>query len=271
MAENTAIPGEVYDGAPDIPVATIGLEDVRAALRQGFGDFMAQPSHLVFIGIIYPIFGLILSRFTIEASLLPLLFPLVAGFALIGPFAAIGLYEISRRREQGLESGWSHAFDVLRSPSIGPILGLGGILMLILVLWLAVAHLIYAATFGGEVQVSMMSFLREILLSPAGWALIIIGNIVGFLFAVAAFSLSVISFPLLLDRRVGLATAVETSIKAVRTSPGAMAAWGLIVAGSLFLGSLPFLVGLAVIMPVLGHATWHLYRRIVTLPPNLPA
>ena len=200
---------------------------------------------------------------TFSNNALPLLYPLASGFALIGPFAAIGLYEVSRRRELGLETSWLHAFDVLRSPSIPSIAALGLLLMVIFLCWLATAQALYQGLFGSVAPESYSGLLYEILTTPRGWALIILGNIIGFLFAAVVLSISVVSFPLLLDRDVGAAVAVQTSIRAVMMNLRAMATWGLIVAVALVIGSVPLFVGLAIVMPVLGHATWHLYRRTV--------
>ena len=170
---------------------------------------------------------------------------------------------MSRRREAGLDVSWKHALDVFRSPSIGAIAVLGLMLVALFLVWIAVAQSIYVAYFGYTPAAAMSDFLHQVLTTPAGWGLIIVGNGVGFLFAVLALTLSVVSFPLLLDRDVGAATAILTSVRAVLANPLAMAAWGLIVAALLAVGSLPALLGLTVVLPVLGHATWHLYRRVV--------
>lgn len=252
------------DSRPAHPtVRTVTLADLKDALVRGIDDFNAMPTHVVFLSLIYPIVGLVLARFAFGYDVLPLLFPLMAGFALIGPFAAIGLYEMSRRREQGLDVSWRHAFDVVRSPSFGAIAALGLLLMAIFLVWIAAAQAIYVANFGYAPAASMPDFFHQILTTRAGWMLIIVGNGVGFLFAVLVLAMSVVSFPLLLDRDVGAAVAILTSLRAVLANPVAMAIWGLIVAGLLAIGSLPFFLGLAVVMPVLGHATWHLYRKAV--------
>ncbi|GEO15009.1 DUF2189 domain-containing protein [Microvirga aerophila] len=257
----------VIAGANETPahpvVRKIGLSDLREALSRGLDDFMAMPSHLVFLGLIYPIAGVCLAALTFSNNALPLLYPLATGFALVGPFAAIGLYEISRRRELGMETSWQDAFDVLKSPSIPSIAALGVLLLVIFLAWLTTARMLYQSLFGYAVPSSYSQFINDVLTSPQGMTLILAGNVLGFVFAVVVLSISVISFPLLLDRDVGAAVAIQTSIKAVLVNPLVMAAWGLIVAAALLVGSLPLFVGLAIAMPVLGHATWHLYRRVV--------
>lgn len=244
-------------------VRRIGVADLQDALARGLDDFGAYRTDVVLLCVIYPIAGLVLGRLAFGYDMLPLLFPLASGFALVGPFAAVGLYEMSRRREQGVDVAWRDAFGVLRSPSFGEIAVLGLLLMAIFLFWLAAAESIYDATIGPAPPVSIASFVRDVFTTGAGWALIGAGVGVGFLFAVLVLAISVVSFPLLLDRGVGLDTAIRTSIRAVLANPGPMALWGAIVAGGLVIGAIPFLLGLVIIMPVLGHATWHLYRKVV--------
>lgn len=252
--------------APPV-VRRIAVADLKDALARGVDDFMAMPSHAVFICLIYPLLGLALVWLTLGYDLLPLLYPLVAGFALVGPFAALMLYELSRQRERGLSFDLSRA-SILDSPSFGAIAALGVLLMGIFLIWLAVAQAIYVANFGYEPISSISEFARRVVTTPEGARLIIVGNGVGLLFALLVLTISVVSFPLLLDRDVGAVEAVLTSVRVVRRNPATMAIWGLIVAVALALGSLPFLLGLTVVMPVLGHATWHLYRKAVEPDPN---
>jgi uncharacterized membrane protein len=244
-------------------VRRIGLPDLTEALAAGFRDFAANRTDVMFLCIIYPAVGLLLGRVASGYGLLPLLFPLASGFALVGPLAAVGLNEMSRRRELGKEARWVDAFGVLRAPSIGSIALLGVLLVTLFVLWLVVAEAIYLLTLGPLPPSSPAAFSHDVLATSAGWTMVVVGMAVGFVFALIVLTISVVSFPLLLDRNVGIDTAVATSVRAVLANPGMMLLWGAIVAGLLVLGSLPLLVGLAVVMPVLGHATWHLYRRVV--------
>jgi uncharacterized membrane protein len=250
-------------------IRRIGFADLKDALSEGLDDFIAMPTHAMFLCFIYPIIGLVLARLAFGYSVLPLLYPLASGFALIGPLAALGLYELSRRREAGLEASATHAFDVLRSSSIGAITALGLLLLLVVGVWLAVANAIYVADFGYSPPPSFGKFISDVLTTRAGWNLMIVGNAVGFCFAVVVLTISVVSFPLLLDRDVGAAVALLTSIRVVLENPIVMAAWGLIVALLLAAGSVPCFLGLTVVLPVLGLATWHLYRKVVE-PKNSP-
>jgi uncharacterized membrane protein len=255
-------PAETRD-APLPAVRKIELADLADVLASGVRDFGAYRTDVIFLCIIYPLAGLVLARLAFGYDMLPLLFPLASGFALIGPVAAVGLYEMSRRREQGVDINWADAFGVVRAPAFGAILVLGLLLLAIFLLWLAAAYAIYLVTLGPEPPASIGTFIRDVFTTGAGWALIVVGCGVGFLFAVLVLTISVVSFPLLLDRDVGLYTGVATSVRAVLVNPVPMAAWGLIVAGGLVIGSIPVLLGLIIVMPVLGHATWHLYRKVV--------
>ena len=254
--------------APEpISVRKIGLSDLGDALKQGVDDFWAKPSHVVFLALIYPVIGVGLAAWTSGNNALPLLFPLVSGFALIGPFAAIGLYEISRRRESGLDTSWSHAFDVKDLPALPAIAAVGMMLVAIFIAWLLTAQALYEHLFGEEAPASLAAFVGHIMSTEQGWTLVILGHAIGFVFAAIVLCTTVVAFPLLLDRDVGAYDAVHTSFRAVLANPLPMAAWGLIVAALLIAGSLPLFAGLAVVLPVLGHSTWHLYRKLVEPAP----
>jgi len=244
-------------------VRTIGLTDLIVALARGIDDFRAMPTHAFFIVLIYPVLGLVLTGILLDLDVLPLVFPLLYGFALIGPLAAVGLYELSRCREAGETFCRARAVALLRSPAFGSIAALGLLLLVIFVLWLTTAQALYEAAFGSAMPSSFGAFAQSLLTTPQGWALIFLGNLAGLLFSAVAFAVSIVSFPMLLDRDVSAATAVRTSVRAVIANPAIMALWGFIVAGALLAGFIPFLLGLAVVLPVLGHSTWHLYRRVV--------
>jgi len=256
---------EMRESAPP-DVRRIGLADLRDALAKGFADFAAFRSDVIFLCLLYPIIGLVLSRAAFGHGMLPLIFPLASGFALLGPAVAVGLYEMSRERENGQDTDWRHAFGVVRSPAFGGMLMLGLFLLAIFALWQVAAFAVYNVTFGPQMPVSLEAFVRDVFTTADGWTMIVVGCGVGFLFAVLVLVISVVSFPLLLDRHVGLSTAVVTSVRAVMANPGPMAAWGLIVAASLVVGAIPLLLGYAIVIPVLGHATWHLYRHMVPRP-----
>jgi len=247
----------------EIGIRRIGLNDLRQALKEGYDDFNAMPTLGVFLTVLYPLFALLLTLSLIGKSLLYLAFPMVAGLTLIGPAVSVFLFELSRRRERGLDVRWRSAFDFVHSASFAPILALSILMMLFYLAWLFMAQFLYFGMFGVDPPVSASDFVNQLVTTRRGMGLAVYGVLLGFFFAVAALAMSVVAFPLLLDKPVTAATAVVTSIKAVAFNFMVMAVWGVIVVVLLAAGAVVFLLGLAVVLPILGHSTWHLYRRVV--------
>ena len=249
--------------SPAPTVKRITAADLGEALMRGIADEGAYRTDVFFLVLAYPILCFGAAYVAFGLNMIPLLFPLASGMAILGPAAAVGLHEMSRRREANLPVSWRNAFDVVHRPAIGGILMLGMLLTALFFGWLAAAWLIYANTMGPALPESAGQFLRDVLSTDSGHLMMIEGIGVGFVFALVSMVVSVVSFPLMVDRDVGFDTAVKTSVRAVMANPGPMAGWGLIVAALLVAGSIPLFIGLVVVIPVLGHATWHLYRRMV--------
>jgi uncharacterized membrane protein len=252
----------------EIQIRKLGLHDLRLALMRGWDDFNERRGDLFFLGLIYPVVSLLAAMFANNAPLLPLIFPVATGAILMGPAAASGFYELARRRELGLDSRWRHFFDAARGPAGASMAELAGLVAMLFVLWILAAGVIYLETLGTTAAppATMTAFVQSVLNTPQGWMMIIVGNLVGFGFALATLAMTVVSFPMLVDRPVGVAVALRTSLRVSLKNPMIIAAWGLIVVGLLVLGAIPAFVGLAVVLPVLGYATWHLYTRAVVRP-----
>lgn len=252
------------DPAKDLPeVNRISLDDIRTALRLGARDAARFRSDVAALVLVYPALGLTLAFMAFQQSLVHLIFPLAAGFALIGPVAAILFYELSRQGEQDQPVTWPAALGHLRRNAIAPVIVLGLYLFAIFLAWMGAAFGIYQVTVGPAQPETHLAFLQAVLTTPAGWTMIVIGCGVGFVFAALVLVTAAFSFPMLIDRAPGLPVAVVTSLRVARRNPVTVAAWGLTVAILLALGSLPFFLGLVLVLPWLGHATWHLYRLAV--------
>lgn len=246
-----------------IQIRALTLTDLKTALHKGYDDFLHMRTDVLWIVLLYPIIGFALAMFAASGTLLPLAFPLMAGFALLGPVAGVGLYEMSRKREAGEDANWRDALSIAFSPVAAPIVVLGGYLLALFSLWMVVAFYIHSATLGPEPHASVGAFLNDVFTTGDGWTMILLGCAVGCVFAVLALTVSLVSFPMLIDRHVGLPRAVMTSLAVARRNPLETAAWGLVVAVGLSIGFATFFVGLIIVLPVLGHATWHLYRAAV--------
>ena len=262
MAANRAAPA-VDTAAPEIPVRTLSSSDLNLSLREGWKDFLSMRGDLIFVGLLYPLIGAVAAAMAFGYNFLQLFFPITAGISLLGPIVAVGFYELARREEAGLHSNWSHFFDVVKRPSADGLGAVAALLVLIFALWVAVAQGLYAALWGTTVMDSIGGFLSRLLTTPEGWALIVVGNLIGAAFAVLVLAISFVSLPMLVDCNVEARTAVDTSIRAFRANTGLMIRWGFTVGVLLVLGSIPLFIGLAVVLPWLGYASWHLYTHVI--------
>ena len=252
--------------APEIPIRKLSSRDLNLSLREGWNDFMSMRGDLIFVGLLYPLIGVVTAAVALGSNFLQLFFPIAAGISLLGPIVAVGFYELARREEAGLHSNWSHFFDVVKRPSADGLAAVAALLVLIFALWMAAAQGLYAALWGMTGMTPMDSigaFFTRLFTTPEGWALIIIGNLIGACFAVLVLAISVVSLPMLIDCDVEARTAVDTSVRAFRANKGLMIRWGITVGVLLVLGSIPLFIGLAVVLPWLGYATWHLYTHVV--------
>jgi uncharacterized membrane protein len=263
MATQTVTAQPRGERTKPIPVRTITDEDLRFSLRQGYADFGDLRGDLFFAGLIYTVIGLAAVVMTTSAPLMPFFFPVVAGVALLGPVAAVGFYELARRRESGQEVHWYNFIDVRKRPSIDDMGIVAGLLLVIFVGWLLAAGLLYALLFGWATPTSLGGFISAVLTTPKGWALIVAGLVVGAIFGWFVLALSVVSLPMLVDCDVSAAEAVSASWRAAHANKGEMIRWGIVVAVLLVLGSIPLFVGLAFVLPWLGYSTWHLYTRLI--------
>lgn len=239
--------------------------DLLGVLKQGAADFEAKPTHGVFITLIYGLIAMFTALVGLGENFLLLLFPLLAGTAIIGPLAASGLYELSRRREQGLDYSWHHVFDVIHAPSRWGIAAMGLVLTILLASWLITAQLLYSAFFTGAYPETLIAMWQQLFSTSAGWKLLIVGSAIGFVYSIVVYVATIVSLPMMLHHKIGLSKAMATSVRAIQQNWRAMAAWYCIVVALVLLGSIPLFLGLAVVVPILGHATWHLYRKTISV------
>jgi uncharacterized membrane protein len=249
-------------GRRDPVVRRISASDIAEALAEGLRDFQAAPFYGLLFGAIYAAGGLAILFSIVALGMSYLAYPLAAGFALLGPFVAAGLYEVSRQREIGGTPSLSGIWSAIRSH--GEIGWMAFVTLFIFVLWMYQVRFLMALFLGLNATFSsLQQFITVVLTTNEGLLFLLVGNLVGAALSLILFSLTVVSFPLLLDRDVDFVTAMITSVRAVATSPVPMIGWAAIIVMLLILSALPFFLGLLVTLPVLGHATWHLYRRVV--------
>lgn len=259
----SSIPATPLPGSTSPAVRRITGADLNWALSQGWKDFNAKRGDILVLAVLYPVLGLLTAVIAFNDRLLPVFFPLVAGLTVMGPAVAAGFYEIARRRGLGISSSWLHFFDPLRGRSRTPLIMLTLMSFVLFGAWICAAWIIYQATLAQVGPMTIAGGFDQLFSTPEGRNLVIIGNLVGAGFAVLTVFLTLVSFPMVVDRRMDAGTAVATSVRAVARNLPAVASWGLRVAALLILGALPLFIGLAVVLPVLGYATWHLYTRMV--------
>ncbi|MBD3729308.1 MAG: DUF2189 domain-containing protein [Sphingomonadales bacterium] len=247
--------------APYTVARDISMADLRAALAAGLRDFLACPMFGLFFAGVYVGGGLFVAYALFAWGSPTWLIPAAAGFPLIAPFVAVGLYEVSRRREAGLPRSWGAVLGALRGRGDEQILSMGVIVFVAFSFWMIVAHSIFAI-FLAESGIGSESL--EIFTTTAGMAMLVVGSAIGGLMALAFYAITVMSLPMLVDREVDFLTAIITSLAVIRCNKPIMLAWAVIIAALLFVAMLPGFLGLFVALPVLGHATWHLYRRAVS-------
>lgn len=244
-------------------VRAIGRDDVLAALRLGIDDFRAAPLYGLFFGGIYALGGLFLLWITLGAGVGYLTYPLATGFALLGPFVAVGCYEVSRRREIGEPLSFGGVLGVMVRQSSRELGWMAFVTLFTFLMWMYQVRILLILCMGLKNFTTFGEFLHVVTSTPEGWLFVVLVHVDGLIFALVTFSLTVVSFPLLLEREIDFVTAMITSVKSVTTNPRTMLGWGAVVALLLLIGTLPAFLGLFVILPVLGHATWHLHRRLV--------
>ncbi|HEX6740946.1 MAG TPA: DUF2189 domain-containing protein [Sphingomicrobium sp.] len=247
-----------------IPVRKISDEDVRFALKAGWNDFMDMRGDIFIAGLVYTLIGVAAVVMTTSRPLIPFFFPVVAGVGLLGPIAAVGFYHLAKLREEGqTDLHWFNFVDVRRRSTVDDMGIVAGLLVAIFALWLVAAGILYVSLFGWGTPTSIGGFVTMILTTSFGWALVVGGAIVGAIFGWIVLAFSVVSLPMLVDRDVSAGEAVSASWRAAHANKPEMIRWGLTVTGLLVLGSIPLFVGLAVVLPWLGYATWHLYTRLI--------
>lgn len=238
----------------------ITVADVKAALAAGWADFRRAPVYGLGFSFFYVLGGMILYAVFLAAGQSWWFIPIAVGFPLLAPFAATGMYEVSRRLERGEALSWGAVAGCVLAQKDRQVPSMAMVIMLAFMFWVFVAHTIFALFFGLQ---PISSSATDMLLSPSGLMMLAVGGAIGGAMAAALFALSVISLPLLLDKELDFITAMITSFSAVLKSPVAMAAWAVIIVVLLFVAMVPFFLGLFVVLPLLGHASWHLYRRIM--------
>ena len=252
----------MHDHAPPVPatVRFVTMGDIRASLRAGWRDFCAAPLFGLFFAAVYVAGGWLITWALTTKGALWWTLPAAAGFPILGPFVACGLYEVSRRIEAGARLDWAGVLGVIAAQRSRQIPSMAAVVVVFFLFWNFLAHMIFALFLGLSTMTHVTSSFA-VFLTREGMLMLVVGTAVGAVLAGTLYALTVVSLPMLLDREVDFITAMITSVSVVLTNPAVMGAWGLFIAVALFAAMLPWFLGLFVVLPVIGHASWHLYRR----------
>lgn len=253
---------EPGQGVRAITVQPITVRDAQDALTEGWRDLLAGGPFSLIFGAVYAVAGIVIVAMLLRDGSQHLVFPTMAMFLLVGPITAVGLYEISRRLEAGEALSFGPVFGAFLRHGGVQLALFGFLLAFVAIAWFKLATIIYAVFFGVAPQ-PLDEMIRVVATTREGLAFLVVGNLVGAALAVFVFCVSVVSVPMLLDRDVDLITAVSTSVAAVRESPRAFISFGVMVVTLIGVGMALFMVGLALTLPLIGHATWRLYRKAI--------
>jgi uncharacterized membrane protein len=267
MSDQSQANGMTLERRPDPVVRQISVSDIVESLASGLRDFQAAPVYGLVFGGLYALGGVAVVLCTIGIGWSYLAYPLAAGFALIGPFAAVGLYEVSRLRAAGKPLSWQIIFRAVVAQGGRELGWMAFVTLFVFIVWMYIARVLVMLFLGLHATASLRDFIVLVTSTPEGIVFLLIGNAVGAALALVLYSISVVSFPLLLERDVDFVTAMITSVRAVTKSPFPLISWAVIIVIELILASLPFFIGFLIVLPIIGHATWHLYTRIVAPEP----
>lgn len=247
-------------------VKSITQADIRDALKAGLSDFQRAPLYGLFFGAIFSIVGVAIASALVRGEASYWIFPVAAGFPLIGPFAAVGLYEVSRRLETGEPLAWGPVLMAGFRQQNSQLPFFAVFTVFAFLVWIVLARVIFAVSFGTASMTNVMTSF-EVFVTGPGLIMLVIGTIVGAALAALLFAISVVGVPLLLDQDIDVVTAMITSFKATVENREAMIFWGLLIAGAIAIAMLPLFLGMILVFPMLGHASWHIYRKVIEPAP----
>lgn len=248
-------------GLPGVNRVTAG--DIAASLRAGVSDFLARPVMSGFFGLFYASFGLLFVWCLVWLGQVWMIIPAIVGFPLVAPFAAAGLYEMSRRLETGERFGWAEILTVMADQRRREMGWMAFVTLFIFWVWMYQVRLWLAIILQDSSFSDLAGFLDIVFFTPEGWTFLAVGTCAGALLSAALFSVTVVAMPMLLDRDIDFVSAMLTSVRVVTENPVVMLSWAAIISVTMLVSLVPAFLGLIVTLPILGHTTWHLYRRAV--------